>query len=198
MPIVLGETPPVAPAVPPRKRWTRQEIEVFERSGAWEGQHFELIEGDLINKMGKYLRHALAVKNVAQALALLFGWKALVWETSMDVSPEDHPTSNPEPDVLVLKRDPSEIRGNQPAPADVALVVEVSDSTLAFDLGTKAGLYARAGIAEYWVLDINGRQLIVHREPAAVYKSVVAYAADESVAPLAALDRVIAVAELLG
>jgi Uma2 family endonuclease len=69
------------------------------------------------------------------------------------------------------------------------LVVEVADSTLGFDLRTKAALYARAGIAEYWVLDIAGRRMIVHRNPqAGTYVSVAAYNEDESVAPLAAPD----------
>ena len=62
-----------------------------------------------------------------------------------------------------------------------------SERTLGFDMRTKAGLYARAGIVEYWVLDIPGRRLIVHRDPqGGRYASVVAYGARESVAPLAA------------
>ena len=61
------------------------------------------------------------------------------------------------------------------------------DTSLSFDLNTKAALYARAGIAEYWVLDIPGRRLIVHRFPAAGrYSGVNAYAETESAAPLAA------------
>jgi len=74
-----------------------------------------------------------------------------------------------------------------PGPEDLRLVIEVADTTLGFDLTTKAALYARAGIVEYWVLDMAGRRMIVHREPqGARYASVAAYSSEESVAPLAA------------
>ena len=77
------------------------------------------------------------------------------------------------------------------------LVVEVSDSTLRFDLTVKAALYARAGIVEYWVLDVSGRRLIVHREPTpGGYRSVVAYSEFESIAPLASPQNKLQVAEL--
>jgi Uma2 family endonuclease len=62
----------------------------------------------------------------------------------------------------------------------------------------KAALYARAGIAEYWALDLNGRRLIVHRDPrGSVYKSVVAYSEQERVAPLSASESEVLVADLL-
>ena len=72
----------------------------------------------------------------------------------------------------------------------VSVFGKIADSSLAFDLTTKAALYARAAIPEYWVLDCNGRRLFVHRDPVSgVYRSVVAYAEGESVGPLAAKDR---------
>jgi Uma2 family endonuclease len=67
------------------------------------------------------------------------------------------------------------------------LAVEVSDATLGFDLSGKAALYARAGIVEYWALDINAHRMIVHRDPKlGKYVSAVAYSANESVASLTA------------
>jgi Uma2 family endonuclease len=61
-----------------------------------------------------------------------------------------------------------------------------------------AALYARTGIPEYWALDLNGRRLIVHREPGgSVYKSVIAYSEQERLAPLAAPEREVLVADLL-
>jgi Uma2 family endonuclease len=78
------------------------------------------------------------------------------------------------------------------------LVVEVSDSTLSFDLRTKAALYARAQIVEYWVLDIAGRRLIVHRNPeAGRYTSVVAYGAEETASPLAAPESCLRIKDVL-
>ena len=86
-----------------------------------------------------------------------------------------------------MKRNLSHFKSENPRPEDLQLVVEVGDSTLGFDLTTKAGLYARAGITEYWVLDVAGRRMIVHRDPqAGRYRSVAAYSEEESVAPMAA------------
>jgi Uma2 family endonuclease len=65
------------------------------------------------------------------------------------------------------------------------LVVEISDSTLGFDLTTKAELYARAGIIKYWVIDLAARRLIVHRDPReGLYLSVTAYGGHEVASPL--------------
>jgi Uma2 family endonuclease len=66
---------------------------------------------------------------------------------------------------VVLTSDLSSFSHRRPGPGDLDLVIEVAESTLGFDLKTKAGLYARAAIGEYWVLDITGRQMIVHRDP---------------------------------
>jgi Uma2 family endonuclease len=67
------------------------------------------------------------------------------------------------------------------------LVVEVADTTLNFDLTTKAALYARAGIADYWVLDVSARRLIVHRHAeSGEYMAILVYTEQENVAPLAA------------
>jgi Uma2 family endonuclease len=116
----------------------------------------------------------------------VFGMMHLNPSGPIDVAPEDNPTSEPEPAIAVLAKAGTEyIVGNPPA-SDVRLVIEISDSTLAFDLGPKARLYARAGIPEYWVFDIGGRRVIVHRNPAAGgYSMVTAYAEGERVAPLA-------------
>src|SRR5215471_2642754 len=164
MPVVLGETPPLVPEAP-RKRWTRTEVELLENSCAFEGQHYELVGGDLINKMGKKRPHYSAVAYSGSCLRALFGEGLVLQETPIDVAPEDNPTSEPEPDVIVLTRPLKEIPGNHIQPFDVVLVLEVSDSTLRLDLATKAGLYARASLSEYWVLDVNGARLIVHRDP---------------------------------
>ena len=104
----------------------------------------------------------------------------------------------PEPDVAVL-RAPLEELMRKPLPEDVLLLVEVAASTLAMDLSTKADLYARAGIADYWVLDVNQRRMIVHRDPVTgKYSSVVVYREDESVAPLAAPESHFRVAAAFG
>src|SRR6202790_1351187 len=191
MPTVITETPrvPSPPADPPRKRWTRQECVALETSGIWAQQHLELIEGELISKMGKKRPHANAIAVVHAWLLRVFGEKYVNQEAPVDVAPEDNPTNEPEPDLIVLSKPSREFKDANPQPPDLRLVVEISDSTLGFDLTTKARLYARARIVEYWVVDIPARRIIVHRDPQdGQYRSVTAYAQHESVKPLAFQD----------
>ena len=119
-------------------------------------------------------------------------------QATIDVAPEDNLTSEPEPDVFVLNQSVAAFTDGYPGPSDLVLVAEVADTTLAFDLSTKAALYARAGIGEYWVVDVAGRSLTTHRDPrAGVYQSVVRYAADESVSPAGRPESPVLVATLL-
>ena len=110
----------------------------------------------------------------------------------------DNETSEPEPDVAVLAQTATAYSERNPSPADLRLVVAASDTTLRFDLSTKAALYARAGIADYWVVDVTGRQIFVHRQPTANgYTEITAYTADEEIATLARPDAPVRVAALL-
>lgn len=175
-----------APTDPPRKRWTRAECAKFEASGLWDQQHLELIRGELISKMGKKRPHVNALVAVQAWLMRTFGEQFVNPEAPIDVAPEDNPTNEPEPDLVVLAKPSREFQDANPRPADIRLVVEISDSTLGFDLTTKAELYARARIIEYWVIDVAARRLIMHREPReGLYRSVTAYGEDEAASPLA-------------
>jgi len=162
----------------------------MEATGVWAGQHLELVEGELIDKkMGKNRPHVITLVAVQAWLMRVFGAEYVNPEASIDVAPEDNPTNEPEPDLIVLTRPMTEFPVAKPKPPDLRLVIEISDSTLGFDLKTKADLYARAGIVEYWVFDIPQRRLIVHREPQnGLYRSITAYNQHESVAPLAMPD----------
>jgi Uma2 family endonuclease len=175
------------PNGPSRKRWTRVECASLDASGLLDQQHLELVEGELIDKMGKNRPHVNALAVMHAWLLRVFGERFVNQEAPIDVSPEDNPSNEPEPDLIVLNRDFLSFRSANPGPRDLHLVVEVADSTLNFDLTTKAALYARAGIAEYWVLDVSGRRLIVHRLPqSGKYTAILVYNEQEEVAPLAA------------
>jgi len=188
MPTIVTEIPRPSPAEPPRKRWTRPECVALETSGIWAQQHLELIEGELLSKMGKKRPHTNVMVIMHAWLLRVFGEQYVNQEAPIDVAPEDNPTNEPEPDLIVLTKPSREFKDN-PQPSDLRLVVEISDSTLGFDLTTKARLYARARIVEYWVVDIPGRRIIVHRDPPeGQYRSVIAYAEQESVKPLASPD----------
>lgn len=198
MPVTLSPSPQRTDPgeSPPHKKWTREECDALEKAGLIELRQYELIEGELIAKMGKNLRHV-------RALALLIHWlvgrfgKRVAPEPAIDVSPQDNPTSNPEPDAVVLRRSVEELTDTI-RPEDILLTAEVSDATLAFDLGAKAALYARAGIPEYWVLDVEGRRLIVHCDPTGgVYQSIIAFSEQEAVRTPLNGDATLQVNELL-
>jgi Uma2 family endonuclease len=198
MPMQVEEIPQAAPQAPPRKRWTRSECAVLETVRLLDRQHLELIDGELISKMGKNRPHSIALSLLYAWILKTFGDRFVHQEAPIDVAPEDNPTNEPEPDIVVLKRDIACFRSANPGPEDVSLVVEVADTTLSFDLTTKARLYARAGIVEYWVLDVGGRRLIAHRNPeAGSYTSITAYSETEPVSPLAAPQAGLRVADVL-
>ena len=195
MPVAV-EAPRESPILP-HKRWTRDECVVLERSGLVDLDRFELIEGELIQKMPKNTPHMLAVLLLASWLRKVFGELFVVQEGTVDLRREDLPTSAPEPDVMVLTRSLTEFV-DRPRSHELQLVAEVSSSTLAFDLITKAPLYARSGIPEYWVLDLESRRLVVHRAPLeGRYCSVYAYREGEHIATLAAPFAELRVGDLL-
>ncbi len=172
MPIATETPLAPPPQEPPRKRWTRTECVALEESGIWDQQRLELVQGELITKIGKKRPHVNTLTRLQGWLAQVFGLTFVNPGAPIDVAPEDNPTNEPEPDIIVLRKDLSRFASN-PRPEDVLLVVEVADSSRQFDLTVKAQLYARAGIAEYWVADITTRRIYVHRDPgSAKYSSV--------------------------
>jgi Uma2 family endonuclease len=191
MPSALPEpaVPPPLESVP-RKKWTRREIEELVSlgwfAGGWfVGERYELLDGELINKMGKGEPHAPAVLAMHEWLVHVFGFRRLRKEDPINVAAEDNELNEPEPDLVVLRNPIETLKMTRPGPEDILLVIEAADSTLRMDRFQKAALYARAGIPEYWILDIGLRRMIVHRDPGAgKYSSVVFYREDESVTPL--------------
>jgi Uma2 family endonuclease len=194
MPIVVRDLSEILG--PPRKRWTRPEYEALSSIELLNQQRLELIEGELINKTGKGRAHVNALVLLREWLASIFGTLCVIPGSPIDVAPKDNPTSEPQPDLIVQSRDITHFTERNPGPEDLYLVIEIGDASLSFDLSTKAGLYARAGIAEYWVLDIAGRRMIVHRDPRdGRYTSTFAYEVNESVSPLAAPESALRVGD---
>ena len=195
MPVAVGTLPKFV--IPPHKLWTREECAILERSGLVNLDRYELIEGELIQKMPKGQRHILAVVLLASWLRKVFGELLVVTEPTIDLRPQDNPTSIPEPDVIVLTRS---VRGFSALarPHELQLVAEISSSSLAFDMTTKARLYARSGIQEYWVLDVEAQRLLVYREPTeGGYLSIEAYGSEEFVSPTAEPSAEVRVIDLL-
>jgi Uma2 family endonuclease len=122
----------------------------------------ELIEGEIIEMAPIGVPHASIVGTLTRLFVRQAGDAAFVWVQNPVIVGK---RSMPQPDLAILKAREDDYSTRHPAVDDVLLAVEVSDSTLAFDVGTKVPLYARCGVAEVWIVDVNGASIIVHRKP---------------------------------
>ena len=153
------------------------EIGIFD-----EDERVELLAGQIVKMAAKGTAHGAAVKRTEKLLENRLRNRVLV-RLQNPVRLNNY--SEPEPDIAVVVPDPLYYEDHHPTPSEVYLIIEVADTTLRTDLGIKATLYAQSGIADYWVLDVNNRQLNVFREPSQDgYQSRVILGDDESISPL--------------
>ena len=153
--------------------------------------------------MTTYRPHSLGVRKVFLALLdlKLVGYDPET-EAPMALRKAE---SAPEPDVKVVRGRCEDYNPHMPTSADVAMVVEVSDSTLGIDRNRKGPLYAQSGIADYWIVNLKGRQLEVRRhavrDRAALYghrySDIAMYGPGDAIAPLAAPKSPVKVVDLL-
>jgi Uma2 family endonuclease len=180
-----------------RRRLTRADCSALEAAGLLDWERFELIDGELIRKMPKSRLHANVLRHLCAWLRRVFGEGFVDQEVAIDLRESINATNAPEPDAIVLRHPAEEFRIENPGAVDLLLVAEVAVTSQEYDLGAKAALYASAGIAEYWVLDLQDMRIVVHRNPAGErYESIIAYSADEAVSPLAAADSSIQLLDL--
>ena len=148
-------------------------------------------------KMGLQSYSLREFKKTEEALEPVFA--GVAWIDRAE--PLDLTHSDPQPDVSVIA---GRFENYADHPTTALLVVEVADATLSYDLTTKAELYATAGIPDYWVLDVTGRELHVFRDPVAdaslgitAYQSRQTFGPADSVSLLAAPTASVRVADLL-
>ena len=127
------------------------------------GEPFELIEGILVKKMTVNLPHIHATHRLMDLFVRGLPISYVVFVQS----PVTTPDSEPEPDIAVVRGDRSQFlaQGRKPGPEDTELLIEVAESSLAFDRTTKLGIYARAGIREYWIVDVINQRVAVYTGP---------------------------------
>ncbi len=179
----------------PRTCWSIAQYESLFSMGLLEDGRYELLDGDVVAKVPKTYAHATAQSATLFLLTRLFGQDQVLLPVSIVIGDD----SMPDPDVIVATK-PINACAKQDylQPGDVRVVVEVSDATIDDDLTRKAGIYARGGIAEYWVLDVSGRRLLVHGSPTETgYTHIVQYDEAYTAAPLALPTATFLVAELL-
>jgi Uma2 family endonuclease len=154
----------------------------------------ELIEGEIIEMAPIGSPHAGCVNKLTRLFVQRGGDAAVVAVQNPVIVSN---LSVPQPDLALLKPRADAYASSHPQAADVYLVVEVADTTLGFDLGRKASLYARCGIAELWVVDVNARAIHVFREPGGNgYGETLRAGSGDGVACLALPAIMVEVAEL--
>ncbi len=177
------------------KLWTVDECDLMSQVGILQGR-YELVEGEVIEKMGQGGTHSLLIRALLNLLAGLFGLERMMVQLPIRILGEAGRYNEPLPDLAVTREGYHAYRQN-PQPKDILLLLEISDSSLLFDLTTKARLYSLASVVDYWVVDVENRRLIVHRFPTVEgYDEITEWDIGESVAPLALPDVAIAIAEL--
>jgi len=165
------------------RKWTVKEYHKLGEIGIFHPEErLELIEGNIIKISAKGTLHAAATRRTATLLHNLLGNQAAVYNKS-PIALDDN--SEPEPDIAAVRIDPFDYATHHPTPSEVYLIIEVADSSLTFDREIKANIYARSGIADYWVLNVGDRQLHVFREPTENgYQSEVILGETASISPI--------------
>ena len=171
-----------------RHRWTVAEYRRMGETGTLAADaRVELIDGEIIDMAPIGSEHAGTVIQLTQLLVTTVIGRALV-DVQNPVELSD--ASEPEPDLMLLRPRPDFYKRSLPRAADVLLAIEVADSTLARDRDVKRPLYARHGIAEYWIVDVAGERLLVFTDPSeGDYRSRTEPAELDAV-PITALENV--------
>ena len=193
--VIKPPTRTMPPDEKPRLRWNAEWYENLLLMDLLPEKGYELLDGDIVEKMPVKNAHGLVISLLFALFGRFFSFPLLRSQTTLAIDE----FNMPEPDFAVLSTNaPTLSPRGYFQPSDVRLVVEVSDATLRTDLTVKARLYARAGIAEYWVLDINGRRLLIHTNPGADgYGLVTEYTDDETAAPAFLPDASFVVLDVL-
>lgn len=194
--------PPIPARLAPPFRFTLEQFFDMDRHGYFNhNRRVELLYGEVVEMSPVNWPHHISVGLVSDALLRVFAAGHFLDVQQTFPIPNSSLGLAPQPDVAVI---PGARRDYTDHPTAAALLVEVSDATLTYDLTTKAEMYATAGIADYWVLDIDGRQLHVFRNPqhnatleATAYQSHNILGPNDSISPLAAPTASVLVSDLL-
>ncbi len=173
-----------------RKRFTVDEYHKLAQAGVLgEDDRIELIQGELIQMPPIGSVHAGLVGRLDRAFQVHVPQGLVVWAQNPLSFP---PASEPQPGRALLRPRGDDYLNSLPTASDVLLVIEVSDTTLAYDRDVKVPLYAGQGISECWLVDVNARRLEMYRDPGADgYRTLLRPDRDATVSPLAVPDAAI-------
>jgi len=163
----LNRASPPRPQKPGKFRMTRELYHRLAEQGAFAGLKVELLEGEIIVMSPMDAAHAFPVQELTRILVKSLP-DNLTLRPQLPIAPDDE--NEPEPDFAIV---PAGTQADGTDATTAILAIEVANTSLRDDLNRKARIYARAGIPEYWIVDVKKRELIVHRSPAGEkYRSV--------------------------
>lgn len=187
-------------ASPKPYRWTREEYYKLGETDFFADKRVELIEGEVIEMSPMYSPHMTSVTLADDVMREVFGKG---WVVRIQGPLSLGTDSDPQPDVAVVAGKTRDFKDAHPSTA--ALVIEVAVSSLDYDRKQKSSLYAKAGIKDYWIINVEDEQLEVYRRPIAdangiygfIYAQTLIFKKGDVVKPLAKSKATIAVADLL-
>jgi len=183
-------------SLPAPRRFTMDEYYCMARAGILNDDRVELLEGEIIQMAPIGGRHAACVDRLAEWFIPRLLDKAIV---RIQGPGRFSPRSELQPDLLLLRFRADRYESAHPGPADILLLIEVSDSTLRYDRNVKLPLYANTGVPEVWIIDVERQRVHVSRQlQDGAYGSVATMSRTGSLAPAAFPDLVLPVAQLLG
>lgn len=175
-------------------KWSLQDYHQMIENGILDERKVELVRGEIIEMSPEGAPHSSYCGEIGEYLRRILGDRAKVREAHPITLPNN---SEPEPDIAIVRTRPTLYRDRHPYPEDIFWLVEIANSTLAKDLGMKKDLYADAGIAEYWVLNLQESALVVFRDlTTSGYRSATSFTSG-MISPVAFPDISIDIQQLL-
>ena len=181
----------------PLKRWSVDDYHKLSEFGLLAPEErTELISGQILLMAAKGTPHVVALQLLALQLDKFLRDRPYFVRTQDPIQLDN--SSEPEPDLVVANGDILTYVDHHPYPNDIQIVVEIADTTLQKDCEVKDKLYAKANIAEYWVVDLRNRQFHVFQQPTqSGYNSHLILREDNSISPLAFPELTLAIASIL-
>ena len=178
-------------------RFSVEEFNKLGEAGIFdEDDRVELLDGDIIVMSPIGMQHAGVVMRLNSVLPRRLGERALLNPQNPAVIDE---FSEPQPDIMLLKPRQDFYTSKHPGPEDILLLIEVSDTTLAYDRGRKLRKYAECGITEVWIVNLKNQTIEQYREPSlSGYSQSRIHRRDEEITIEAFSEVLFAVEELIG
>ena len=180
-----------------RRRFTADDYQRMGQAGILRrDDHVELIDGEIIAMTPIGPRHCASVDRANRAFVMKAGDSAIVrvqGSVRLDLY------SEPEPDLVLLRPRVDFYASAHPGPADILLIVEVAESSIEYDREVKAHVYARSGVYEYWLADLNENVVLRYSSPDnGAYQNVRRYTRGQSLAPHLLPECIISITDLFG